>query len=423
MVHTMGSPEPRQHAENLNADAGTIGVPHPGQHISDQLLKANQKVDDLVTRVVVAVKLLQVLIWPVGLIFGLAVGISNLPLILGVYVALTCWALIWGTLLLSRRTVTSWALQFDLVLSAVAVSLGGAACYRWDALSWANPGVASVLGSALAASAFFSAPRAVAANVVLALGLCVAAIPGLVSSPRMPLTLAASLLLMATVSGLTMVVGRFLRRQAGQEVSAGKLLAEALNTQKASAKDSAERSRQYRTLHDTVLSTLSALARGSLDASDPAVQLRCAADAEYLRSIISSGAVSGANKLQGELASVGREQAVLGLRVHQHVADLPATLPHDVVEALRDSTREALNNVAKHSGTSQAWVTGLGDPERSNEVTVTIADRGKGFDPATAHYGMGLRESIVARMHEVGGSATVDSSPGQGVSVELRWPA
>ena len=37
--------------------------------------------------------------------------------------------------------------------------------------------------------------------------------------------------------------------------------------------------------------------------------------------------------------------------------------------------------------------------------------------------GYGIQHSILTRMREVGGQATVDSHPGQGTRVDLRWPA
>ena len=47
---------------------------------------------------------------------------------------------------------------------------------------------------------------------------------------------------------------------------------------------------------------------------------------------------------------------------------------------------------------------------------VTSRDVGSGFDP-------GVGESIVARMSEVGGSATIESLPGAGTRVTLWVPA
>jgi signal transduction histidine kinase len=38
-------------------------------------------------------------------------------------------------------------------------------------------------------------------------------------------------------------------------------------------------------------------------------------------------------------------------------------------------------------------------------------------------FGYGIRNSILARVAEVGGAASIDSHPGQGTRVDLRWPA
>jgi signal transduction histidine kinase len=56
-------------------------------------------------------------------------------------------------------------------------------------------------------------------------------------------------------------------------------------------------------------------------------------------------------------------------------------------------------------------------------VTLAIEDDGRGFDPdevpANGHTGLaGMRE----RLHLVGGSLTIESSPGQGTTVLARVP-
>ena len=55
-------------------------------------------------------------------------------------------------------------------------------------------------------------------------------------------------------------------------------------------------------------------------------------------------------------------------------------------------------------------------------VTVTVLDRGRGFDPAQVSDGVGLRESVVARIRDVHGEATVTSEPGAGTHVEITVP-
>jgi len=121
-----------------------------------------------------------------------------------------------------------------------------------------------------------------------------------------------------------------------------------------------------------------------------------------------------------ELALVVHHQAALGLRVHCQISDMPEELPAEVIAALTGSCREALNNVAKHAGTDEAWVTAHGGP--GGEITITVVDRGRGFDSRALTPGLGLDRSIAARMTEAGGSSFVDSQTGQGTSVELRWP-
>ena len=112
----------------------------------------------------------------------------------------------------------------------------------------------------------------------------------------------------------------------------------------------------------------------------------------------------------------------MGLRIHPHIADVPDVLPAEVVQAVGLCMREALNNVVKHSGTREAWVTIVGPTERGDaDLQVSVTDRGQGFDATTTRPGVGLSQSIMARMSEAGGTAMVDSEPGQGTTVELRW--
>jgi signal transduction histidine kinase len=53
---------------------------------------------------------------------------------------------------------------------------------------------------------------------------------------------------------------------------------------------------------------------------------------------------------------------------------------------------------------------------------ISVVDRGRGFDPEFITVGLGMSQSIVARMAEAGGTGKIDSGIGQGTCVELRWP-
>ena len=85
---------------------------------------------------------------------------------------------------------------------------------------------------------------------------------------------------------------------------------------------------------------------------------------------------------------------------------------------------EALSNIAAHAGTTRARLTATTTEQASRRVVaVAVVDQGKGFDPATVEFGYGIRHSIIKRMTEIGGAATVDSHPGEGARIDLRWPA
>ncbi len=80
------------------------------------------------------------------------------------------------------------------------------------------------------------------------------------------------------------------------------------------------------------------------------------------------------------------------------------------------AAREALTNVDRHARASIVTITVQPD-------LVRIEDDGRGFDTSQPSRGHGIADSITARMHRLGGDAVVLSRPGQGTSVELRWPA
>jgi signal transduction histidine kinase len=181
-----------------------------------------------------------------------------------------------------------------------------------------------------------------------------------------------------------------------------------------------ERIAQYRMLHDTVLTTLTAIARGGLDHRTAEVRRRCAAEAGYVRRLIQQDASGTFNTLDARLSEVITAAEGLGLRVHYLHDPLPADLPRDAVDAIADAGREALNNVLAHSGTTEAWLTAIWD----NEVLlVRIVDRGRGFDVNGVALGFGIRNSIVERMRETGGEATLSTMIHNGVCVDLIWPS
>lgn len=98
-----------------------------------------------------------------------------------------------------------------------------------------------------------------------------------------------------------------------------------------------------------------------------------------------------------------------------------ATAPLDwlVSTALYRIAQEALTNVSRHA---QATLVQIGLHDTGREVTLTIKDDGKGFDPAShkreALGIIGMRE----RAHLVGGSFSMDSGTGRGTVITVTIP-
>jgi ligand-binding sensor domain-containing protein/signal transduction histidine kinase len=103
--------------------------------------------------------------------------------------------------------------------------------------------------------------------------------------------------------------------------------------------------------------------------------------------------------------------------------EIPTQLPHLPLRAeLRHNVflaiKETLNNALKHSGADTVW---LRMSLSMGRFTVEIEDNGRGFTPATLSPGGNGLENIRSRLADVGGSATVQSTPGQGTKVTLTF--
>lgn len=176
-------------------------------------------------------------------------------------------------------------------------------------------------------------------------------------------------------------------------------------------------------MHDGPLRILTAIAGpGPLAHADPVARRHCAVSANVLRGTTPDSPRNRLTALSLALINAGNDCAVHGLRVDYHFADLPDDLPPDVVAALSAASGEALANIAAHAGTSRARLTARACDDLPRSAAVAIVDQGQGFDPAVIPPGYGMRHSIMGRLAEVGGMATVDSYPGQGTRVDLRWP-
>jgi signal transduction histidine kinase len=98
-------------------------------------------------------------------------------------------------------------------------------------------------------------------------------------------------------------------------------------------------------------------------------------------------------------------------------------LPPEMETALFRICQEAMSNVARHAQATAALVqVGM----EGDEVVIDIEDDGKGFDPEVASRREGRRPwglmGIRERAEILGGTATIESAPGQGTHVDVRIP-
>lgn len=247
-------------------------------------------------------------------------------------------------------------------------------------------------------------------------------------------TLAGAAILLAVV-GLAHGYGR--RQFYGRAAVADTALDEAdhaASEQYVILSRSIERREHERLLHDTVLNTLTALARA--DSGDvTAAVTRCRQDVALIEGALGEPDDLGAcarrapGDLLGELRAVIDDMRARGLTVHAEMGGGEGLrVPERVILAISNAAREALSNVAAHAGTREAWVRVL--PPASAEgaggpgLRVIVRDEGAGFDPARVDRArLGLRRSIAERAADCGGQASIRSAPGRGTEVCLSWPA
>jgi len=198
-----------------------------------------------------------------------------------------------------------------------------------------------------------------------------------------------------------------------------------------------DRMRLARELHDDVAQRLSLLSL-ELDLLEELLRESTAAQDGRARalSIMAKELASDLHRFAHQLhparlQQLGLEAAIRGfcnelgnahrLAIDVDISPLPVPLPPEVTLCLYRVTQEALHNVVKHSGDSNALVrlASVGP-----ELHLTVADRGVGFDTRAAHEqaSLGL-VSMQERVRLVQGSFRVESTPGAGTQVMVQVPS
>jgi signal transduction histidine kinase len=179
-----------------------------------------------------------------------------------------------------------------------------------------------------------------------------------------------------------------------------------------------ERQRFAAHLHDSVLQTLALIQR---QAADPEAVTKLARRQEHAlrawmagETDLTSATVAGA--LRDMVAEVEDEQ---GIKVE--MTAIGDTKLDKRSEELIAAAREALRNAANHAPGApvNVFLNINGDG-----VELFVRDSGPGFEfGAVPSERRGLRDSVIGRMNLNGGTATVESTPGDGTEIVLRLPS
>jgi signal transduction histidine kinase len=108
-----------------------------------------------------------------------------------------------------------------------------------------------------------------------------------------------------------------------------------------------------------------------------------------------------------------------GIEIESEVDPGVDSLPDAQRTCLYRVVQETLTNAARHSAAHKVWVSLKCD---GGVVMGSIADDGRGFDPAALRRkSLGLL-GMEERVRELGGTFRVSSAPGRGTRVEIRLP-
>lgn len=180
----------------------------------------------------------------------------------------------------------------------------------------------------------------------------------------------------------------------------------------------AERSAVAAHLHDSVLQTLTLITRNAGDA-EMVSRLARQQERELRRWLYRDDLGDRPDEWPAELQLMLDEIEDRYEVTVELVTAGSGPVGPSVVAAL-GATREAVVNAAKFAVVARVSVFA---EQAGDELSVFIRDLGVGFDPGrVGRHRRGIADSIVTRVTQVGGSAEIQSSPGEGTEVIVRVP-
>jgi len=186
----------------------------------------------------------------------------------------------------------------------------------------------------------------------------------------------------------------------------------------------AERVRVDAIVHDSVLTTLLYAARADTPEAQRLAATMAGNAIGHLRDAALVSPDDGSTVRVTTLAQSMRdaiEQLEGGFEITESRLGT-GSIPTTVAEAVQSASLQAAVNSVNHAGEGAKRTVRIASIEGG--VQVTVADDGRGFDPTQVpSERLGVRVSIIDLITNLGGDAQVESAPGQGATVIIRWPS
>jgi signal transduction histidine kinase len=186
----------------------------------------------------------------------------------------------------------------------------------------------------------------------------------------------------------------------------------------------AERVRVDAIVHDSVLTTLLYAARADTPEAQRLAANMAANAIGHLRDAALASPDDGST-VRVSAVAVRTREAIEELEGGFDVSSSrlgTRSIPAAAAEAARSAAIQAAVNSVNHAGEGVTRTVRM--TSWQGGIQIVVSDDGRGFDlqhvPAER---LGVRNSIMERMANVGGRAEVVSFPGSGTTVTIRWPA
>jgi signal transduction histidine kinase len=186
----------------------------------------------------------------------------------------------------------------------------------------------------------------------------------------------------------------------------------------------AERVRVDAIVHDSVLTTLLYAARADTPEAQRLAATMASNAIGHLRDAALVSPDDGSTVRVSALAQTIREaieQLEGGFEITTSRLGT-RSIPTAAAEGLQSAALQAAVNSIHHAGDGVTRTVRITSSEGG--VQITVADDGRGFDPSQVpSERLGVRVSIIELIGNLGGWAEVESAPGTGTTVVIRWPS